>query len=238
MSKKNMSLYKSIENDLIDKITSGFYKPDEMIPTELELTKIYKVSRVTIRKATDGLVARNLLVRTAGLGSIVRPSSIAHKTIETLSFSEEMRAQGKTPHYEVKVFTVEEATPQIAHALNINEREMVYYFERACYCDEEVVQYEKTYMSIRKFPDLSISYLEKSKYNYVEVVKGLKIDIATHTVIPILPTIELAKVFKIDKYTPIMKVNLLTYLKNGDVMEYTEQYLNSQKYQAKYVRIR
>jgi len=238
MNQKNMPLYKSIENDLVDKIASGYYKSDTMIPTELELTKIYKASRVTIRKATDGLVAKNLLVRTAGLGSIVKPSSFAHKTIEHLSFSEEIKAQGKTPRFEVTLFTVQEASPQIANILKLNEREMVYYFERACYCDEDIIQYEKTYMSIRKFPDLNISYLEKSKFYYVEQIKGTKIDISTHTIIPILPTIEIAKMFKIDKYTPIIKVNLITYLKNGDVMDYTEQYLNSQKYQAKYVRIR
>ena len=238
MIKKNMPLYKTIENDLIDKITSGYYKPDEMIPTEVELTKIYKASRVTIRKATDGLVARNLLVRTAGLGSIVKPSSLAHKSIEHLSFSEEMKAQGKEPRFEVRIFTVLEAPNQIANILKLNEREMVYYFERACYCDDDMIQYEKTYISLRKFPDLNISFLERSKFYYVEQVKGIKIDISTHTVLPSLPTAEIADMFKIDKYTPILKVNLIDYLKNGDVFDYTEQYLNSQKYQAKYVRIR
>jgi DNA-binding GntR family transcriptional regulator len=238
MSKKNMPLYKTIENDLIEKIESGYYKPDEMIPTEFELTKIYKASRVTIRKATDGLVARNLLIRTAGLGSIIKPSSYAHKSVEHLSFSEEIRAQGKTPRFEVTLFTVQEAPTQIANILKLSEREMIYYFERACYCDDDIIQFEKTYMSIRKFPDLSISYLEKSKFFYIEQIKDIKIDISTHTVVPVLPSLEIAKMFKIDKFTPILKINLITYLKNGDVMDYTEQYLNSQKYQAKYVRIR
>ncbi len=238
MNKKNMPLYKTIENDLIDKVTSGYYKPNDMIPTELELTKLYKASRVTIRKATDGLVAKNLLVRTAGLGSVVKPTNFAHKSSEFFSFSEEIKAQGKVSRFEVKVFTVQEAPPQIANILKLNEREMVYYFERACYCDGEIIQYEKTYMSIRKFPDLNISYLENSKFNYVEQIKGLKIDMSAHTVIPTLPPVEIAKMFNIDKFTPIIKANLTTYLKNGDVMDYTEQYFNSQKFQAKYVRIR
>ncbi len=236
--KKSLALYRTIENDLTEKIITGYYKPNELIPTELELTKIYKVSRVTIRKATDRLVAHGLLTRTPGFGSIVKPSSFPHKTVEHLSFTEEIRAQGKSPRFVVTLFSVQEATPQIASILQMNEREMVYYFERACYCDDEVIQFEKTYMSIKKYPDLSISYLENSKFHYVEETRGLKIDVSVHTVVPMLPSERVAKMFNIDRYTPILKVNNTTYLSNGEVMDYTEQYLNSTKYQTKYVRIR
>jgi len=236
--KKELALYKTIENELLEKITTGYYKPDDMIPTELELAKLYQVSRVTIRKATDNLVAKGLLVRTAGFGTVVKPTSLAHKSIEHLSFTEEIKLQGKTPRSEVITFTVIEATPQIAKILQIGEREMVYFFERVRYCDDDVILFERTHMSIRKFPDLSISHLEKSKFWYIENVRGLKIDISVHDVIPILPSARFIELFKIDQYTPIIKVNNLTYLANGEVMDYTEQYLNSSKYHTKYVRVR
>ena len=44
--------------------------------------------------------------------------------------------------------------------------------------------------------------------------------------------------FNIDRDTPIIKVNNTTFLENGDVMDFTEQYMNSPKYQLNYIRKR
>lgn len=66
MAEKRIAQYKQIENDLLQKINLGYYKKDDLIPTELELSNTYHVSRVTVRKATDNLVAKGLLTRVAG----------------------------------------------------------------------------------------------------------------------------------------------------------------------------
>ena len=63
MTQKRIAQYKQIENDLLEKINLGYYQKDDMIPTELELSNTYHVSRVTVRRATDNLVARGLLSR-------------------------------------------------------------------------------------------------------------------------------------------------------------------------------
>ena len=55
--KKRIAQYKQIEKDILDKIQTGYFKQNDMIPTELELSKTYNVSRVTVRRATDNLVA-------------------------------------------------------------------------------------------------------------------------------------------------------------------------------------
>ena len=54
--KKRIAQYKQIEKDILDKIQTGYFKQNDMIPTELELSKTYNVSRVTVRRATDNLV--------------------------------------------------------------------------------------------------------------------------------------------------------------------------------------
>ena len=51
MSKKKETLYNKVYNDLISKIQSGELKVGEKLPTEMELTEIYGVSRITDRKS-------------------------------------------------------------------------------------------------------------------------------------------------------------------------------------------
>ena len=238
MTKTKVPLYKIIENDLLDKINSGYYKIDELIPTEMELSKKYNASRVTIRKATDSLVSKDLLSRTAGLGTFVKHSIASQKTTSQRSFSEDMKSLGMTCKSIVNTFTLKEADAQIASILGINEKDMVYYIERSRYGNDDILMFEITHMAIKKFPDLSIQYLEMSKFHYIEKIKGLKIDFSFHNTVPILPSERIAEMFKIDNSTPIIKVNNTTFLENGDIMDFTEQYMNSPKYQLNYIRKR
>ena len=43
MTKRRVAQYKQIENDLLQKINLGYYKKDDLIPTELELSNTYHV---------------------------------------------------------------------------------------------------------------------------------------------------------------------------------------------------
>lgn len=238
MSTAKIPLYKIIENDLLEKINTGYYKIDEFIPTELELSRKYSASRVTVRKATDSLVSLGLLSRTAGLGTVVKHCNATQKTTSQRSFSEDMKSLGMTCKTIVNTFTLKEADAQIASILGIEEKDMVYYIERSRYGNDEILMFEITHMAIKKFPDLSIQYLEKSKFDYIEKIKGLKIDFSFHNTIPMLANERIASMFKIDQSTPIIKVNNTTFLDNGDIMDFTEQYMNSPKYQLNYIRKR
>lgn len=64
-------LYKKIANDIKDKIISGILRPDEKIATEIELSKHYKVSRITSKKALNILQEEGLIYRVRGSGSFV-----------------------------------------------------------------------------------------------------------------------------------------------------------------------
>lgn len=230
--------YKRIETELLDKINTGYYKVNDMIPTEHELSQMYQVSRVTVRKATDQLVAQGLLRRTPGSGTFVESRSAAQKVSSQISFSEEMRSLGMSTHTVVKTFTIKEADPQIATILGIDEHDMVYYIERMRYANDDVLMYEESYLAAKKFPDITIRYLEQSKYEYVEKVRGLKIDYAIHQTTPVLPPEHIAEMFHIALNTPIIKVGNTSFLTNGEVMDYTLQYMNSPKYQLNYIRKR
>lgn len=66
-----LPLWLSVSKDIEEKITSGFYSTGELIPGELELCKIYNVSRITIRSALARLEDAQLVRRVKGKGTVV-----------------------------------------------------------------------------------------------------------------------------------------------------------------------
>lgn len=56
-------LYKQLEEIIKNKISSGEYKENEKIPPEPELTEVYSVSRITVRKAIQELVKEGYLIK-------------------------------------------------------------------------------------------------------------------------------------------------------------------------------
>lgn len=72
-------LYQTVENDILKKIVSGELPGGSQIPTETELCKQYKVSRITVRRAVQNLIDQNLLYRLRGKGTFVNPSKLTLK---------------------------------------------------------------------------------------------------------------------------------------------------------------
>ena len=236
MAEKRIAQYRQIENDLLEQINLGYYKKGDLIRTELELSATYHVSRVTVRKATDNLVAKGILQRVAGVGTFVSRSAVTQNPPPIQGFTDLMREQGLEPTTKVDVFTLQKSPANIASILGIEKEDPIYYIHRQRYGDGELLQLETTYMSARLYPDISIQILESSKYQYFEKVKGIKIAYSHHAVTPIHPSKEVAELFGIAQNTPIIKAANVTHLENGQIMDYTELILNSPKYQLTYIK--
>lgn len=235
---KRIARYKQIENDLLSQINTHYYNVGDMIPTELELSQRYKVSRVTVRKATDNLVAKNYLKRIAGSGTYVQNNAVDHELTSLIGFTEQMKKRGLNPETKVKSFNITKADKKIAQLLRIEEGERVYYFERIRLVEDKAYILERTYMSVEMFPDLSIEHLEGSKYHYVEKIKDYKIDYAHHQIMPVIPSEEIEEIMHLETDMPVLKIVNTTYLTNGKIMDYTVQIINSPIYQYNYIHKR
>ncbi|MGX7024430.1 GntR family transcriptional regulator [Vagococcus hydrophili] len=69
---KNQPLYKKIYQDLKKQIFTGELVEDAQLPTELELSEMYEVSRITSKRALVELETEGLIYRVRGKGSFVK----------------------------------------------------------------------------------------------------------------------------------------------------------------------
>ena len=68
-------LYQKISEDLKDQILTHKIEVGEKLPTELELSETYHVSRITAKRALNELEQIGLVSRTRGKGSFVKKNS-------------------------------------------------------------------------------------------------------------------------------------------------------------------
>ena len=66
-----MLKYESVADDIREKIVGGTYAPNDQLPTTPELCDEYQVSKITVKKAMDELVAQGLIARRRGVIAFV-----------------------------------------------------------------------------------------------------------------------------------------------------------------------
>lgn len=93
-------LYRQLYVRLRRRILSGEFGVGGAIPPESQLMREYRVSRITVRAALDGLVRDGFLERQRGRGSFVR-SEVPEARSCLSSFTEQMLALGREPSTEI-----------------------------------------------------------------------------------------------------------------------------------------
>lgn len=91
--KNNVPLHIQTEELLRKIIKSPQYAKGKLLPNEVELAKHLAISRTTLRLAVNKLVYEGLLVRKKGVGTRVSNSMVSSKSVNWMSFSQEMEAR-------------------------------------------------------------------------------------------------------------------------------------------------
>jgi GntR family transcriptional regulator len=128
-------LYLQLQRRLKDAIDARVLMPDEALPAERDLADAYSISRVTVRKALDGLVEARLLTRRHGAGTFV--AAPIEKNFATLSsFTEDMESRGLTARSTWISRKSGVVTPEEAMALGLSPGSAVTRLSRVRYADD------------------------------------------------------------------------------------------------------
>src|SRR6478752_6579733 len=177
--RSNLPLYLQLQRALRAAIDNRILSPDDALPAERDLAIDFKVSRITVRKALDGLVGEGLLMRRQGSGNFV--SARVEKNFAMLtSFSEDMRARGRSPHSVWLRRAAGTVTPEEALALRLSPGTPVYRFNRIRYADEAPMALEYATVVASALPSLDAvdeslyEALERSSHRPVRALQRLR----------------------------------------------------------------
>lgn len=134
-------LYQRLKAALSASIESRRLGPDAALPSERDIAQALRISRITVRKAIDGLVEEGRLVRKHGSGTYV--AGRVEKSFSTLSsFTEDMRARGRTVRSEWLMREGGQVSPEEALSLSLSPGTPVYRFHRIRFADDVAMALE------------------------------------------------------------------------------------------------
>lgn len=122
---------------------------DKLFPKEVAMSKKLGVSRSTIRQAINKLVHEGLLERKKGVGTKVLPRKISTRLDNWISFTAEMKSQGrKVVNYFLKLSLV---TPEeeVANALSLSDSKKIWMLQRVRGTKEGKCLYSVSYFHPR-----------------------------------------------------------------------------------------
>lgn len=123
------SLYQRLARGLRAAIEQGVVRAEDPLPAERDLATDFAVSRITVRKALDALVAEGLLVRRHGAGTFVA-GRVEKQFAKLSSFTEDMAARGRAVTSRWLQRGEGTASPDESMTLGLGPGSAVYRFHR------------------------------------------------------------------------------------------------------------
>lgn len=217
-------LYLQLQRLLRSAIERHVLAPDEALPPERDLAEAYNVSRVTVRKALDGLVHARMLTRRQGAGTFV--AARVEKNFATISsFTEDMLSRGRQPHSEWLSRTEGTVMPEEALALGLGPGTPVYRFVRIRYADGQSMALEHATV-----PKDSLESLEAVGESLYEALGSARPFRVLQRLRAVLFTPEQAELLGIEPGSAGLEIERRGFAADGRTVEFTKSYYRGDAY--------
>jgi len=176
------------------------------------------LSRITVRKAIDGLISEGMLVCRQGSGTFVC-ARVEKNFSKLTSLSEDMRARGRTPHSEWLKKSSGSVTPEEALTLRSSPGTPVFRFHRIRFADDLPMSVEYATVLASSLP--SLEAVESSLYEALEHAGNRPVRALQRLRAVLLPA-EQARLPEAKDAG--LLVERLGFLKDGRAVEFTQSY--------------
>lgn len=144
----NAPLYAKVETALAAEIAAETLPPGGQLPPEDRLIERFAVSRTTVRKAIENLVARGLVEIRRGKGTFVTKPKITQELNVLSGFVEDMMALGRHPTTRLLDKRPVPAAKEVARHLGVALGTQVYRIERVRLADGIAISFDETYLPL------------------------------------------------------------------------------------------
>ena len=225
-------LYYQLEIALRRSIEAGDF-PDGRLPTEAELGRQYRVSRLTVRSALRRLEEDGLIERLRARGTFVRREAL-NKVVrdhDHLSLEEDLRRHGRDLAIEVLALEETEAPPFVTEGLQLVPHSRVVRVRRLGRINNEPLWLERRYYPLALGLKLSKEILSGISVNeLIQQVLGVRVKSARIRLDAAVATGDEAKQLQVAKGHPLLISQQVSYDAHGRAFQLMRSAFRGDRY--------
>lgn len=227
-------LYAQLRDILVHLIESGELKAGDELPGERELSELYSISRVTVRKCLGTMAEEGHIVRSRGRKTIVAEKKIQHNLGPLIGVVEEF-LNNQSIHASVEVLHAAFETPSINVRNNLkldpSDKSHVYAFFRLLKNDDQplAINYSFVPYNIGKIVE-SLDLRKDKVFTYLEHC-GYNISYGYQLISSSLCSTEEAAILKYSESQAVLVIRRTTFLENGFPILYEKTVFRGDAYQ-------
>ncbi|MDR7124301.1 GntR family transcriptional regulator [Pseudotabrizicola sp. 4114] len=222
-------LYLQLQKRLAEAISSGRLAAGDSLPAERDMASMTGLSRVTVRKAVQALVANGQLVQRRGSGTFVAPKVERLEQALSLltSFTEDMARRGKSVESVWLSRQIATPSPEEVMALGLGIGDRVARLERVRRSDDVPLAIERASLSTATLPDPAL--VETSLYAMLES-RGLRPVRAVQRISAANLGGRDAELLGVPVGAAGLRIERIGYLPSGRVVEFTRSLYRGDAY--------
>lgn len=213
-------LYFQLEQHLRARLEAGEFREGAGFPTEQQLCEEYGVSRITVRRALDGLLAAGLISRRRGVGTFVVDPVEPVKSVTLVGSLDDIVAPAKDLSHTTLSRRMVAATPLVLQALGLRRGARVLRLETIVHSAGQPFAYGEFF-----FPEavaLSLGDAQVDGLTPIALVErriGQHIVRARQTVDPALAEPVVANALGLKAKSAVLRVVRTYYAQDGSAVE-------------------
>jgi GntR family transcriptional regulator len=206
---------------LKEQILKGVVPAGQRLPSEPQLAASHRLSRVTIRRALEGLERDGLIRRQPGAGTFVLDNSSRKGVVGDLSnMLAHLIAMGRATRAKLLAFNYITPPPVVAEELRLRPEERVQLSVRVRYIDDTPFSHLTTYVPERIGVTYSEEDLSSTPLLTLLERSGVVADKANQNISATLAGPEIAEMLQVEVGSPLIAMTRVVYDDEGAGVEY------------------
>ncbi|WP_010525961.1 GntR family transcriptional regulator [Nesterenkonia sp. F] len=226
-----MTKYHAVRDQLLDRLEE--MASGEQLPPERDLAAELGVSRMTLRRAIDELVARGAVRRRHGSGVFALGPKL-DQALMASSFSEDMRARGLRPGARTLSFDVGPVGARIRSRLKLEEQDDAAQVTRLRLADDEPIALEELHVPRALVPDLAAADLEDhSFYDLLRERCGIVVARSVQTIEPTVVDAQEAGDLDVPVHSPALLFERTSWSADDEPVEFVRSVYRGDRYKIR-----
>lgn len=229
--RNGIPLYHQIQQRLLEQIQSGVFKQSEPIPSIQKLANRMGVSQMTVRQAVKSLCELGVIYSRQGKGTFISRVKLERDFRQVLSFSEETRSRGASPHSRLISFRSQLPNRETREALALGHKDKIFRLRRVRYADALPMGIECSCLPVNLCPDLLETFDPETSL-YQKLAEQYRIHLVeTKEVVEVgKVSDEDAQYLEVAPQSPVFLFTRLSFVESGKPVEYVRSVYRGDRY--------